>query len=156
MTPGPIDTIAYQGLCQKLEEIIASDDTQHQATAYAALTLARLLAPQWTHVVTVREKGQEPRHERVQKPAGQTVGDRAGLVFRLTILLHELGHALDAEPKDGWTPAERDAWFQQFEKPGSYGLCWKLYDDVGAEGGRKFNCSKAIDHNGDCGEEPRP
>ena len=76
---------------EELETLInETSDPNRRATAMAALNLTRVLAPEWTHVVTVKEKGQEPRHETVAKPAGQLSGDREALQRRLDVLVAEL------------------------------------------------------------------
>jgi hypothetical protein len=55
------------------------------------LTLAKMLAPEWTHVVVVRGIGKGvTRHETVQKPAGQLSGGREELQQRLAKLCSEL------------------------------------------------------------------
>lgn len=75
---------------EELETIIReTDDPDRRGTAMAALTLTRLLAPEWTHVVTVKD-GKETRHETVTKPAGKMWGDREMLQKRLDALLAEL------------------------------------------------------------------
>lgn len=69
---------------EELEGIIdGTADPDRRATAYAALTLTRLLSPDWVH--TTRDT-----HERCLKAAGQTVGDREGLQKRLDDLLAKL------------------------------------------------------------------
>jgi hypothetical protein len=65
-------------------------DYKHAAKAYAALTLARILEPEWTHMVTRKVSKDEVVHETVIKPAGQTVGSREELQARLDALLLEL------------------------------------------------------------------
>lgn len=75
-----------------LEVLVSSTpDLGRRATAYAALTLARILAPEWLHVVAVRDSSKKiVSHESITKPAGETVGDRAGLEARFETLLDEL------------------------------------------------------------------
>jgi hypothetical protein len=76
---------------EELETIIDTGPEADRATAYAALTLTRLLAPEWTHVVVVRGPGKgQVRHETIKKPAGQTFGTRECLQKRLNALLEEL------------------------------------------------------------------
>jgi len=73
---------------ENLEVLVAvSPDPKRRATAYAALTLTRIIAPEWRHVIRSKD-GSPPI--TVDKPAGQTVGDRAGLEERLAMLLDEL------------------------------------------------------------------
>lgn len=76
---------------EDLEALVSSTpDLQRRATAYAALTLARILAPEWTHIIAVRDAKKIVGYEFITKPAGETVGDRAGLVARLEVLVDEL------------------------------------------------------------------
>jgi hypothetical protein len=57
---------------QELEGILhEEDDLGRRATAYAALTLTRVLAPEWTHVVSKKGGGQET----IVLPAGQLWAD---------------------------------------------------------------------------------
>jgi len=63
--------------------------------AYAALTLYRVLAPEWTHVVVKRdEKGRAIGHETVKKPAGVLFGNRAEVEARYLALIAELADDL--------------------------------------------------------------
>jgi len=72
---------------ESLESLVAAaPDPRRRATAYAALTLTRILAPEWRHVIRVKDA----TPITVDKPAGETVGDRAGLEERLAVLLDEL------------------------------------------------------------------
>jgi hypothetical protein len=77
---------------EELEGILREEtDPGRRATAYAALTLTRILAPEWTHVVTVRGPGKgEVRHETVQKPAGLPWGSLKELQQRLATLCWDL------------------------------------------------------------------
>lgn len=77
---------------EDLEALVSfAPDPGRRTTAYAALTLARILAPEWTHVIAVRDSTKKiVKHESITKPAGETVGDRAGLVARLEALVDEL------------------------------------------------------------------
>lgn len=84
---------------EELEGIIdGTPDPDRRATAYAALTLTRLLAPEWTHRTTVKEKGKPDRQVEIVKAAGQTVGDREGLQKRLVDLLAQLSRAREGYP----------------------------------------------------------
>ena len=77
---------------EKLEAILSDPNrVELHPTAYAALTLTRLLASEWTHMVVTKVKKGPDIHERVSKPAGQTVGGREGLQCRLNVLLAALG-----------------------------------------------------------------
>jgi hypothetical protein len=71
---------------EQLEAIIAKNDAR-QPAAYAALTLTRVLAPEWTHM----EKP-DPKSPPVTivKAAGCTFGRREDLEKRLEKLLAEL------------------------------------------------------------------
>ena len=62
-----------------------------RALAFGALTLVRVLAPTWRHVVTIKAKGQPDRQETIDRPAGTLVGDRAALQARLDATLTVLG-----------------------------------------------------------------
>ena len=74
----------------ELEHFInTTNDPGKRATAYAALTLTTLLAPEWTHVIPQKGKNGVV-HVEVIKAAGQTVGPRADLEARLGKLLAEL------------------------------------------------------------------
>lgn len=74
----------------RLESIIATEvNPDRQAKAYAALTLAHVLAPEWKHVVTVKD-GKTVKHETVVRAAGMTFGPRDGLERRLATYLAEL------------------------------------------------------------------
>lgn len=61
-------------------------DLRRRATAYAALTLSRVLASEWTHVL--RDKS--GACAAVVKPAGILFGERAELERRLARLAWEL------------------------------------------------------------------
>jgi hypothetical protein len=75
---------------EELDGILREEaDPQRRATAWAALTLTRILAPEWTHVILIKD-GKSARHETVSKPAGQTFGEREGLEQRLANLCWEL------------------------------------------------------------------
>ena len=53
---------------EELESILhEKDDLERRATAYAALTLTRVLAPDWTHVVN----GKSGNQETIVLPSGQ-------------------------------------------------------------------------------------
>lgn len=115
---------------EELEGIIdGTPDPERRATAYAALTLTRILAPEWTHVVVVRGPGKgEVRHETVKKPAGQTFGPREELQARLDALLTELRAKKDPPP----LPKElREilsvAWLKKIYEQGIVERFWKSW-----------------------------
>lgn len=57
---------------EELEGILhEEDDLGRRGVAYAALTLTRVLAPEWTHVVSKKGGGQET----IALPAGQLCAD---------------------------------------------------------------------------------
>jgi hypothetical protein len=57
---------------EELEGILREEESlERRATAYAALTLTRVLAPQWSHVVYKKGGGQET----IVLPAGQLCAD---------------------------------------------------------------------------------
>jgi len=75
----------------ELEAIVDVErDPERRAIAMAALTLRRILDPEWTHTVTVKDAKDAVRHETVRKPAGSTVGPRDVLEKRLAELLGQL------------------------------------------------------------------
>ncbi len=82
----------YEATAGRLEEIVnKTEDPDRRARAFAALTLSRVLAPMWTHVVATRDaKGRPNGYETVKKPAGTLMGDRAALESRLEALLADL------------------------------------------------------------------
>ena len=76
----------------QLEVIVDASTGDRRATAMAALTLARVLAPSWTHVVNRKTKD-GVHQETIVKPSGDVVGDRASLQQRLDDLVRELEEA---------------------------------------------------------------
>jgi hypothetical protein len=72
---------------EELEGILQEEtDPERRATAFAALTLMRLLAPDWKHVV----RDGRGSHRTVLLPAGETTGPREELEERLRRLSWEL------------------------------------------------------------------
>jgi hypothetical protein len=75
---------------EELEAILREEgNPDRRATAYAALTLTRLLDVNWTHVVPVKD-GKTVRYETVTKPAGEIFGDREEIRQHLSKLCWEL------------------------------------------------------------------
>lgn len=75
----------------ELEVLIDAEvDPERRATAMAALTLRRLLDPEWTHMVTVKGPKGASQQEATRKTAGFTVGARGTLEKRLHELLAQL------------------------------------------------------------------
>jgi hypothetical protein len=83
---------ALLDLGEQMENIISNPETpaERRAKAYAALTLTKVLAPQWVHVQVTKAKNGPDKHERVAGPAGTTFGPRSVLEARLTQLITEL------------------------------------------------------------------
>lgn len=83
---------ALLDLGEQMENLIADPETtaERRAKAYSALTLTKVLAPQWTHVHVTKVKNGPDQHERVDRPAGATFGPRHVLEARLTQLITEL------------------------------------------------------------------
>ena len=76
---------------EELEGIIREEDNlERRATAYAALTLTRTLAPEWIHVVGKKSGGQETIVLSAGQLSADLFGDRADLERRLARLAWEL------------------------------------------------------------------